>query len=490
MTRTKIAAHTVEKIGGTSMAEPEAVLANVLLPGDRADPFGRIFVVSAYAGVTNALLEDKRTGEPGAFVHFATAAEDGEWRGALERATALMLGLNRKVFGTGAERSIADEFVRERIAGAQRSLEALLELTRCGHFRLRDHLATAREMLSSIGEAHSAHNTVLLVRKAGVAARFVDLTGWNETSDPTLDKRIRRGFADVDLARELPIATGYARTRGGLLKRYGRGYSEVTLSRVSVLTRAREAVIHKEYHLSSADPRLVGPAAVRAVGRTNYDVADQLANLGMEAIHPNAAAGLRRADIPLRVRNTFEPGDAGTLICSEYAAEDPAVEIVTGREDVHAIEVFAQDMLDAAGWDARIVQTLESHGLAIVGKDGNANTITHYVSGADRTIDAAVGKLKSTMPNASVSVHRVAIVSAIGSNLGASGFLLEGLGALESARVRLLAVQQAIRQVELRFIVKPQDYRVSVRALHERLVGQTAESGSGNGRASPARAAA
>src|SRR3546814_7952685 len=65
--------------------------------------------------------------------------------------------------------------------------------------------------------------------------------------------------------------------------------------------------------LSSADPRLVGEDKARKIGRTNYDVADQLANLGMEAIHPGAGRGLRQTDIPLRVRNTFDREDGGTL---------------------------------------------------------------------------------------------------------------------------------------------------------------------------------
>jgi aspartate kinase len=467
--------HSVEKIGGTSMARPDAVLANVLLPDGLETPYQRVFVVSAYAGITNGLLEDKRTGDPGAFSLFATRPHQQAWQSALESAARRMRDMNRVVFGDGSELDEADGFVDDRIEDARRALLSLVELTRCGHFRLRDHLATAKEMLSSLGEAHSAFNTALLVRRHGVNATFVDLTGWHEADDPTLDDRIRKRFAQIDLAGELPIVTGYARSRGGLLRRYARGYSEVTLSRIAVLTRARRAVIHKEYHLSSADPRIVGADGVRTVGRTNYDVADQLANLGMEAIHPKAAAGLRRADIPLNVRNTFEPDNPGTLICSEYAADEPVVEIVTGRDDVHAIEVFAQDMVDAAGWDARIVRELEEHGLTIVGKDGNANTITHYVVGDPALIDTVVAQLGTTVPNSTVQVHPVSIVSAIGSNLGASEFLLAGLAALEAAGVRLLAIQQAIRQVELRFIVRQEDYAEAVKALHRRLVGDLAQ---------------
>ncbi len=64
------------------------------------------------------------------------------------------------------------------------------------------------------------------------------------------------------------------------MREFDRGYSEVTFSKLAALTGAREAIIHKEFHLSSCDPKLVGAEAVTKIGRTNFDVADQLANMG------------------------------------------------------------------------------------------------------------------------------------------------------------------------------------------------------------------
>ena len=100
----------------------------------------------------------------------------------------------------------------------------------------------------------------------------------------------------------MPIVTGYTQCREGLMRTFDRGYSEMTFSRIATITGAREAIIHKEYHFSTADPLLVGADNVHPIGQTNYDVADQLANLGMEAIHPRAAAGLRKQNILLRVK--------------------------------------------------------------------------------------------------------------------------------------------------------------------------------------------
>ena len=64
--------HTVEKIGGTSMSRFGEVMNNVII-GSRRGPelYNRIFVVSAYGGITNLLLEDKKTGAPGVYGYIA-----------------------------------------------------------------------------------------------------------------------------------------------------------------------------------------------------------------------------------------------------------------------------------------------------------------------------------------------------------------------------------------------------------------------------------
>ncbi|GAB7550937.1 hypothetical protein NRB_04330 [Novosphingobium sp. 11B] len=238
-----------------------------------------------------------------------------------------------------------------------------------------------------------------------------------------------------------------------------------------MLTQAREAIIHKEFHLSSADPRLVGETVARKIGRTNYDVADQLANLGMEAIHPRAGRGLRQSNIPLRVRNTFDRHDGGTLICGDYVSEAPRVEIVTGLSSVQALQVFEQDMVGEKGYDAAILDTLTRHGAWIVSKSSNANTITHYLSGTDTAQMAAiVSDIEARWPGAAVTVQPVAMVSVIGSDLAEAGLVPRALMALAEAGIGMIAMQHQIRNVDVQFIVGVEDFDPAVRVLHKALV--------------------
>jgi len=467
--------HTVEKIGGTSMADTKSVLNNIFIGKREGNEFyQRIFVVSAYAGMTNKLLRHKKTGEPGVHALFAGSGSDWAWGDALSKVGEDMLDKNSEIFGDHADRRIADQFVKERIEGVRSCLLDLHRLCSYGHFSLSEHLDTVREMLSALGEAHSAHNSSLLLQQHNINACFVDLTNWRDSEQLSLDAKIREALADIDLTTTLPIVTGYGHSRDGAVAQFGRGYTEVIFSRVAVLTGAREAIIHKEFHLSSGDPKLIGEDKVRKIGRTNYDVADQLSNMGMEAIHPSAAKGLRQARIPLRIKNTFDPDDAGTVISGDYTSDESRTEIVTGIRGVFGLEFFEQDMVRVNGYDIAILEAIKRHRLRIVTKTSNANTIAHYIEGSMQAVKRTTVELREKFPSANITVRKVAVVSAIGSDLEVEGLTARAIAALADAGVSLLGVHQLIRNVDILFIVSEDDYVKSICALHKALVEDVA----------------
>lgn len=467
--------HTIEKIGGTSMSDYAAVRDNIILHGGaNKDIYGRVFVVSAYGGITDLLLEHKRSGEPGVYALFAGETDDegnaDHWEAQLDRVLNAMLDHNDRLFGDGADRRDADLFITERIEGVRSCLQDLRRVCTYGHFQLAEHLITLRELLASVGEVHSAYNMAALLRRDGVAARFVDLTGWRDPSQLPLDDRLKQAFREMNLEQELPIVTGYCHCAEGMVRTFDRGYSEMTFARLAVVSGASEAIIHKEFHLSSADPRMVGTEKVIPLGRTNYDVADQLANLGMEAIHPRAAKGLRQLGIPLRVKNTFEPEHGGTLITQEYVSSRPKVEIIAGRKGVLAVEVFDQDMMGANRYDSVIVNAVHRHRARIITKDLNANTITHFLDTGLGAVKRIIADLEQEFPNAEIQARKVAVVSAIGSDLKVSGMLSRTVRALADAGVDILAVHQSMRQVDIQFVIEEKDYEKAVRSLHAGLV--------------------
>src|SRR5690606_40672863 len=112
--------HTVEKIGGTSMSRFEELLDNIFI-GRRqgAELYQRVFVVSAYSGMTNLLLEHKKTGEPGVYQRFAEARNEEAWLESLEKVRELMLEKNAEFFTDEVSRKAADQFVDSRVDDAR-----------------------------------------------------------------------------------------------------------------------------------------------------------------------------------------------------------------------------------------------------------------------------------------------------------------------------------------------------------------------------------
>lgn len=468
--------HTVHKIGGTSMSAVDTVVDNIIT-GEREDSalYNRIFVVSAYSGMTDLLLEHRKTGEAGVYALYAGSENEWAWGDALTRTAAAMREKNREVLNDSADVDLADRFVEERIEGVRSCLMDLRRLCSFGHFKLPEHLLTVREMLSGIGEAHSAHNLMLRLRRQGVDAVFVDLTGWRESEKKSLEQRVVDAFANLDLTRQLPVVTGYAQCEEGLVGLFGRGYSEITFSTIAVATGAEEAIIHKEFHLSSADPKLVGTEAVRPIAETNYDVADQLSNMGMEAIHPSAAKGLRQARIPLRIMNTFEPEDPGAVIRGDLEAAAPAVELITGLKGVYAFEFFEQDMVGVKGYDAAILEVLKRHKARIVTKTSNANTITHFLQGSAKAVKRVEEDLNERFPSASIGSRNVAVIAIIGRDLRLPGLAARALTALAEAGIEPLGFNDHLRKVDMQVIVEEDDHDACIRALHKALIEDAGE---------------
>ncbi|MBQ0724531.1 MAG: aspartate kinase, partial [Cycloclasticus sp.] len=89
--------HTVEKIGGTSMSNYVSVRDNIIL--NQNDVYRRIFVVSAYAGITDALLEHKKSSQPGIYGLFASGIEDDSWLTKCDELHQHLQDINLQLFG-------------------------------------------------------------------------------------------------------------------------------------------------------------------------------------------------------------------------------------------------------------------------------------------------------------------------------------------------------------------------------------------------------
>ncbi|MDD4605406.1 MAG: aspartate kinase [Dysgonamonadaceae bacterium] len=456
---------TVEKIGGTSMSQFQDVLQNII-KGERKndDLYNRIFVVSAYNNVTNWLLEHKMTGEPGIYNKFLNGED---YSSALDSFSKRLLLINDGFADIGLDLKEARDFIRFRVDQAKTLLYSLGKVMASGYVNMVDISLAAREILASIGEAHSGWNSANILNNNGINARFVDLCGFNDNVPLTIDERIHKEFSDIDFSKVLCIATGYTKGTEGIMRAFDRGYSEVTFSKIAVDVKADEAVIHKEYHLSSADPKIVGIKNSIPVGHTNFIIADQLADIGMEAIHPRAAKPLELANINIRIKNTFEPQHPGTLISRDYISPNPRVEIVSGTRKVIAVEVHDPMMVGEVGFDLRIMQHLDKHKVSYILKSTNANSITFVLWETEKS--------KRLIQELTTHFYRVitlpsSIVSVLGTNIALPGFLYRASKALYEKGINIESIGQSLNQVNMQFVLKRERYEDAVVALNDAFV--------------------
>lgn len=455
---------TVEKIGGTSMSQFKDVLNNIII-GDRKpdELYNRIFVVSAYNNVTNWLLEHKKTGEPGVYVQFL---ESGDYSIGLDSLCQRLLLINKSFEEIGLDLKEAEEFIVFRIEQAKTMLHSLSKVLASGYVNSDDICLAAREILASVGEAHSAWNSVNILANNGITARFVDLCGFNDSHPLTIEERIHKAFDKLDFSKVLCIATGYTKGTEGIMRAFDRGYTEVTFSKIAVEVKANEAIIHKEYHLSSADPNIVGVDKIVPVGRTNFVIADQLADIGMEAIHPKASKPLELAGIDIRIKNTFEPNHPGTLITKDYVSEVPKVEMVSGTDKVLAIEIHDPMMVGEVGFDLRIMMIFQRLSVSYILKSTNANSITMIVWDNYKSRELVLELQKEFYQ---VITERVALVCAMGTNIAMPGFMFRASKALFEKGINIESLGQSLRQVNMQFVVKREFYKDAVIALNSEL---------------------
>jgi aspartate kinase len=453
---------TVEKIGGTSMSALQDVIKNIILferSGEQL--YNRIFVVSAFSGVTDMLLENKKTGEPGVYHRIAKYQD---FHGPLKSLIVRLKSINKRYADLGLDLVIADQFIEKHVTEAQKYLENLANILASGYVSKTSILQAAREILASIGESHAAFNFTNILQNMQINTSLIDLSGFADHKAYTIDQRIKHAFKNIDFERTVCIVTGYAKGTEGIMREFDRGYSEVTFSKIAQILKPQEAIIHKEYHLSTADPGLVGKENCTPVGYTNYDIADQLADVGMEAIHPKASKPLEISGINLRIKNTFEPAHPGTLITREFVCKHKRVEMITGTDKLLIIDIYDPSMVGNVGSDLQIMQIFYKHHVSYTFKATSANSISIVIWERDFH-KKLISELEDEFEK--ITVEKVAMVCLLGTNMDQPGLLAKSADALTKKGINIKSGGFALRKVNIQFLVAREHFKTAIIALNK-----------------------
>jgi aspartate kinase len=142
------------------------------------------------------------------------------------------------------------------------------------------------------------------------------------------------------------------------------------------------------------------------------------------------------------------------------------VEIIAGTSKVVIIEVHDPSMVGEVGFDMGIMQVFTKHGISYILKATNANTISMAIWEKDQNT-TLLSELKKKYEK--VTVKKVAIVCAIGSNIAKPAVLARAAGALARNKINIEAITQSLRQVNMQFVINRNQFDKAVIALNQEL---------------------
>jgi len=447
---------TVLKFGGTSVADAAALQRVAGLVRHAQRTTRPIVVVSALAGVTDALLSA------------ADAAANGEAARMRPELDAL-LERHADIAGRLARPEGANGLrtVLGRASGEIADLLRQIAEDPARRPALGDEIA-------SYGERLSAALLTAVLLAADVPARYVDARHCLITDDthgrasplvPDTEQRTLAELAPLLDRRLIPVLGGYiGATLEGVTTTLGRGGSDYSAALVGAAVAAREIQIWTDVSgVLTADPRVV-PSA-RTIPSLSYAEAAELAYFGAKVLHPKTIQPAMERDIPVRICNSHAPDEPGTVVTNRGEVRAGAVKAIAHKAGVTVLQINSTRMLGAYGFLRGLFDVFERHRTVV-------DVVTTSEVSVSLTIDDA-GSLPDIVaelrPLGTVSVESGrAIVCVVGEGLRTTPGIAARVFATV-ADINVSLISQGASRVNLTFVVDESRVREAVLRLHDAL---------------------
>ena len=343
--------------------------------------------------------------------------------------------------------------------------------------RLRARMLSCGELMSTkLGAAYLARSGIealwqdareLLVstpaRGAGEARRY--LAG---AVDDCRDEELARLF------RKRPegviVTQGFiARDPEGHTVLLGRGGSDVSAALMAAKIGAARCEIWTDVPgMYTANPRELPEA--RLLTTLCYDEAQEIASSGAKVLHPRAIAPARRHAIPLWIRSTAHPDEAGTDIKPEAEA-DESIKAIASRRGIILVSMDTIEMWQQVGFLSDVFASFKKHNLSIDLVSTSESNVTVTLDRATNLFDSKLREALALDLGRFCNVHIVdncALVSLVGRRVHAIWPQLgPALEAFDERRVYL--VSQAANDLNLTFVVDDEEAQKLVAELHAEL---------------------
>lgn len=446
---------TVMKFGGTSVGSAEAMkrVAKIIAEKDG----DRVVVVSAMAGITNALV----------------AAHDNE-----KMDPEKICNEFRKVHLKVAKELFDDVIMSKFMLEFEERFVALKKLLQISKNRrnafYKDNLSSQGERFSSLILSYllvqmGYKSKAFTSEGAGIYAMGKPLFGYCDLKKTT--SGLRKNVKPLLKKGVIPIITGfYGINLDGRPLTFGRGGSDYAAAAVGYGLDADVVEIWTDVDgFMTADPRVVKTA--KNIPEMSFEEAAELAHFGAKVLHPRTIEPARMKGIAVVIKNSYNPKHPGTII-HNIGENTEYLEGVAMKKNLNIVTVHAGEIAYKPNIVSTIIEQIGEIDVILYGISTSLSTLALLVDDGDlkKTTECLNG-LKPIGIEKIIVKKDVALICTVGRNLlkrnGYSGDVFE---TIKKANINVEMISEGASNVSLNFVVPEKDAVEAVKALHKKLV--------------------
>ena len=451
----------VLKFGGTSVGSVESILSLKAIVEKEAQEQPIIVVVSALGGITDKLIATSVLAKKG----------DEAWKDEFQA----MVERHHKMIDT----IITDPRKREQLFNIVDSLFEQLRSIYFGVYLIHDLSKKTQDAIVSYGERLSSNIVATLVQGAKWydSREFIKTVRKNHknTLDSELTNRlVRRTFSDLQRISLVPGFISKDRDTDEITN-LGRGGSDYTAAIIAAALDADILEIWTDVDgFMTADPRVIKTAYT--IKELSYIEAMELCNFGAKVVYPPTIYPVCVKNIPIRVKNTFNPDSEGSIIKQKVANNDKPIKGISSINGTTLITVAGLSMVGVIGVNRRIFTALADNGISVFMVSQASSENSTSIGVRDQDAAEAVEVLNSEFAKeietgAMFPMHAesgLATIAVVGENMkhvpGIAGKLF---GTLGRAGISMIACAQGASQTNISFVVKSEHLRKALNAIHD-----------------------
>jgi len=456
----------VLKFGGTSVGSPPALekVVEILKSPDRREKTA-VVVVSAFSGVTDKLIDLRMRAVSGdtTYSEAVTALKNDHLKTASH-------------FLSGSELEAARENLEAEFSRLLRILDGISVL--------RELSPRSLDLVMSFGERFSASLIASIFCAKGLPAVYIDSRELIKTrgdfgsavvqEDETFPL-IRSWYKSLERP-DLPVVTGFiASSADGSTTTLGRGGSDLTAAVFGAALDAEEVEIWTDVDgIFTADPKQVKNAF--PIDSISYEEAMELSHFGAKVIYPPTIQPALERGIPIRVKNTFNPGFKGTMIVKDAAPSEYPIRGISSMRPVALIRVQGPAMVGVAGFSSRLFGAMAGRKISVVliSQSSSEYSICFAVLPADvasakeAIMEEFDREISRGVIDPPVIEENFSIIAVVGLGMkrmtGISGKVFQALGRND---VNVVAIAQGSSEINISVVISSQDEAKALNAIHE-----------------------